>query len=262
MGASMERVEDAQLLESVADLARVGGAYALKHFRKELIVENKKDGSVVTQVDRSTETLMREWITRRFPDDGILGEELPEHSPGAARRWILDPIDGTFSFIRGVPMWGTLVGVARGEHVIAGAICCPAANELVTAAVGRGCWSNGARCGVSSVAQLSAATVLATDVRYAASAPKREKFQALVAAAGTVRGWSDCYGYVLVATGRAEVMVDPVMSPWDAAALVPVIEEAGGVFTDWTNKATAFGGSAIATNAALAHQARVVLGVI
>jgi fructose-1,6-bisphosphatase/inositol monophosphatase family enzyme len=83
-----------------------------------------------------------------------------------------------------------------------------------------------------------------------------------VAAAGHARGWSDCYGYVLVATGRAEVMVDPVMAPWDAAALVPVIEEAGGVFTDWSNKATAFGGSAIATNAALAHQARVVLGAV
>jgi histidinol phosphatase-like enzyme (inositol monophosphatase family) len=254
--------EEAQLLEAVADLARAGGDHALGHFRKETVVEYKKDGSPVTQVDRATETLMREWVTTRFRDDGILGEEFPEHNPGAARRWILDPIDGTFSFMRGVPMWGTLVGVARGDRVVAGAIYCPAAGELVSAAVGQGCWSAGSRCRVSNVAQLSSATVLATDLRYKSSPAKREQFQALVAAAGSVRGWSDCYGYLLVATGRAEVMLDPVMSPWDAAALVPVIEEAGGVFTDWSNKTTAFGGSAIATNAALAHQTRLVLGVV
>lgn len=254
--------ENSGLLEAVGDLARVGGEHALKHFRKELVIERKADGSLVTQVDRATETAMREWITQRFPDDGILGEEFPEHNPAARRRWILDPIDGTFSFTRGVPLWGTLVAVVEGERVLAGAIHCPATGDLVSAAAGEGCWSNGARCRVSDVAQLSAATVLATDVRYKSSPARREKFHALIAAAAHARGWSDCYGYVLVATGRAEIMVDPVMAPWDAAALVPVIEEAGGVFTDWSNKATAFGGSAIATNAALAHQARVVLGVV
>jgi histidinol phosphatase-like enzyme (inositol monophosphatase family) len=254
--------EDANLLQAVGDLARLGGANALKQFRKELVVEWKKDGSPVTQVDRATETMMRAWIAERFPEDGIFGEELPEHNPAAPRRWIIDPIDGTFSYMRGVPLWGTLVAVLRGQQVIAGAIHCPAAGDLVCAAVGQGCWSDGTRCRVSNVAQLSSATVLATDMRYKSSREKLEKFHALVAAAGHARGWSDCYGYVLVATGRAEVMVDPVMAPWDAAALVPVIEEAGGVFTDWSNKATAFGGSAIATNAALAHQARVVLGAV
>ena len=254
--------EDANLLQAVGDLVRLGGDHALKQFRKELVVEWKKDGSPVTQVDRATETMMRAWITERFPKDGIFGEEFPEHNPAAPRRWIIDPIDGTFSYMRGVPLWGTLVAVLRGEQVIAGAIHCPAAGDLVCAAVGQGCWSDGARCRVSNVAQLSSATVLATDMRYTSSREKLEKFHALVAAAGHARGWSDCYGYVLVATGRAEVMVDPVMAPWDAAALVPVIEEAGGVFTDWSNRATAFGGSAIATNAALAHQARVVLGAV
>lgn len=253
--------ETSLLLEAVEELARLGGSGALEHFRKALTVEWKSDGSPVTQADRAVETVMREWIAERFPADGVFGEEFPEHKPGASRRWIIDPIDGTFSFMRGVPLWGTLVAVAHDDRVIAGAINCPAADELVCAANGEGCWSNGARCRVSNFAQLSAATVLATDVRVASSPAKREKLHALVAATAAFRGWSDCYGYLLVATGRAEIVVDPVMAPWDAAALVPVIEEAGGVFTDWTNRSTAFGGSAIATNAALAREARAVLGV-
>jgi histidinol-phosphatase len=253
--------EDSLLLEAVAELARAGGRCALEQFRKAPAVEWKQDGSPVTQADRATELLMRDWITARFPADGIVGEEFPEHNPAASRRWIIDPIDGTFSFTRGVPLWGTLVGVARGERVIAGAICCPAVDELVCAATGEGCWSNDSRCRVSSVAHLSAATVLTTDVRFSAAPERRDKWHALAAAARTVRGWSDCYGYLLVATGRAEVMVDAVMAPWDAAALVPVIQEAGGVFTDWSNRTTAFGGSGIATNAALAGEVRAVLGV-
>jgi histidinol phosphatase-like enzyme (inositol monophosphatase family) len=253
--------EAALLLAAVADLAREGGRCALEQFHKTLAVEWKSDGSPVTQADRATETLMRDWIAARFPADGILGEEFPEHNPGAPRRWIVDPIDGTASFTRGIPLWGTLVGVARGERVIAGAICCPAVDELVCAANGEGCWHNGARCRVSEVAQLSAATVLTTDVRFLSSPEKLVKWNALAAAAGAARAGSDCHGYLLVATGRAEVMVDPVMSVWDAAALVPVIEEAGGEFTDWSNRMTAFGGSTIATNAALASEARRILGV-
>lgn len=251
----------AQLLEAVAELARLGAQCALGYSRRSLVVERKRDGSSVTQADREAEARMREWIIRRFPRDGILGEELPEHKPGAARRWILDPIDGTFSFIRGVPLWGTLVGVAEGGRVIAGAICCPAVNEMVYAATGRGCWSDGTRCRVSDVSEVSQATVLTSDVRFASSAAKRAGWNELTKAAHAVRGWSDCYGYLLVATGRAEAMVDPVMSPWDAAALVPVIEEAGGVFTDWSGRATAFGGSGIATNAGVARATRALLGV-
>lgn len=250
----------ALLLEAVAELARLGGQCAFGYSRRSLAVERKHDGSSVTQADRDAESRMRDWIVRRFPSDGILGEEFPEHRPGAARRWIIDPIDGTFSFIRGVPLWGTLVGVAEGERVIAGAICCPAANEIVYAAAGQGCWSDGARCRVSDVSEVSRATVLTTDVRFAASAGKRAGWDALMSAAQTVRGWSDCYGYLLVATGRAEAMVDPVMSPWDAAALVPVIEEAGGVFTDWSGRRTAFGGNGIATNTGIARETRALLG--
>lgn len=254
--------DNSSLLNAVTDLARLGGNNALASFRRKLVVEYKKDGSPVTEADKATEILMREWITKRFPGDGIFGEEFAETNPGAKRRWILDPIDGTFSYMRGVPLWGTLVAVLEGEHVLAGAIFCPGVGEMVSAAEGAGCWSDGVRCQASNEAQLSKATVIATDIRFASAPDKREKFKALVAAAGAFRGWSDCYAYLLVATGRAEVVVDPVMQPWDAAALVPVIKEAGGVLTDWSNRETAFGGSVIATNAALAQQVRSVLGAV
>lgn len=249
----------ATLLTAVEDAARLGGDMALGFFRKALEIETKRDGSLVTQADRAVETRLREWIANRFPADGVLGEEFPEHNPGAKRRWIIDPIDGTFSFAHGVPLWGTLVAVAEGEHVLAGAIHCPAVGELLCAARGEGAWANGARARVSEVAELSDATVLTTDVRFASSPAKGAAWSALAARARTVRGWSDCYGYLLVATGRADVMVDAAMSPWDAAALVPVLEEAGGVFTDWNGRPTAFGGDGIATNGRLASDVRAIL---
>src|SRR5687768_5349549 len=208
---------NATLLAAVEEAARLGGQLALSHFRHALEIEVKRDGSLATQADRAVETRLRAWISQRFPTDGILGEEFPEHNVGAARRWIIDPIDGTFSFAHGVPLWGTLIAIAQGEDVIAGAINCPAVGEIVCAAQGEGAWSNGSRCRVSDVGDLAAATVLTTDVRFAASAEKSTAWRALAAKAGTVRGWSDCYGYLLVATGRADAMVDARMAPWDAA---------------------------------------------
>jgi histidinol phosphatase-like enzyme (inositol monophosphatase family) len=247
------------LLEAVADVARVAGDIALSHFRTAVTVEWKGDGSPVTVADRDAERAAREWIERRFPEDGILGEEDGETRPGAARRWIVDPIDGTKSFVRGVPLWGTLVGVAEGASIVAGAAYFPAVGEILAVAPGQGCWWNGAQCRVSAVASLRNATVLTTDDRFPSDERRREGWHALANQAAVSRTWGDCFGYLLVATGRAEVMVDNRMNPWDAAALVPIIAEAGGVFTDWSGVRTAFGGSAIATNAALAREARELL---
>jgi histidinol-phosphatase len=250
----------ATLLTAVKELALLAGDIALRAYGSQLTVDRKADGSEVTTADRDAESAAREWIAARFPDDGILGEELGEVNPGARRRWIVDPIDGTAAFIRCVPFWGTLVAVAEGDQVLAGAIHCPAVRELVAAAVGEGCWWNGSRARVSGVHRLDEAVVLTTSERFPASVRERERgWRRLAEEARIVRGWGDCYGYLLVATGRAEVMVDPVLSPWDSAALMPVITEAGGVFTDWSGQATAFGGSAIATNAALAASARASL---
>ena len=247
------------LLGAAEEVARVAGDVALKHFRSSLAVETKSDGSPVTIADRQAERAAREWIERHFPSDGILGEELGTTRPDARRRWVLDPIDGTKTFVRGVPLWGTLVGVCEGERVLAGAAYFPAVSELLVAAEGEGCWWNGSRSRVSSRATLDEATVLTTDERFPRDPAQRAGWAALASRAAVSRSWGDCYGYLLVATGRAEVMVDGIMSAWDAAALQPIVEEAGGVFTDWLGTRTAFGGSAVATNQGVAAESRSLL---
>ena len=249
------------LLQAVADVARLTGQTALAHYRTGLHVETKRDGSPVTVADRAAEEAARTWISARFPDDSILGEEFGALGDESARRWIIDPIDGTKTFVRGVPLWGTLIGVARGEDVLAGAVYCPAVDELVVASVGEGCWWNGSRARVSDCGDLAAATVLVTDDRFPRRPERASRWAAVAADAAIARTWGDCYGYLLVATGRAELMVDDLMSPWDAAALVPVVREAGGEFSDWDGHVTAFGNGAMATNAALAGPLRARLGV-
>lgn len=248
------------LTEAALEAARRAGDLALRFFGRQIPVDRKADGSPVTEADREAERVAREWLESRFPADGILGEEHGAIRREAPRRWLIDPIDGTKSFIRGVPLWGSLVALVEADRVLAGAAYYPALGERLAAAPGRGCWWNGVRCGVSGVAELGRATVLATDERFVAHPARREGWLRLAGAAAVSRTWGDCYGYLLVATGRAEVMVDPVLSPWDAAPLKPIIEEAGGVFTDWDGSHGFGGDSAIATNAALAADARRALG--
>ena len=248
-----------ELLRAAEELARLAGGVALQYYRKALQVEHKADGSPVTIADRAAETAARDWVRRRFPEDGVLGEEFGEERPDARRRWIIDPVDGTKSFVRGVPLWGSLVALCEGETVLAGAAFFPAADELVVAAPGAGCWWNGVRCSVSAVGDLAAATAVTTDERFQDRPQRRSSWERLGAHVDVARSWGDCFGYLLVATGRAEIMCDPVLSPWDAAALQPIIVEAGGTFTDWSGRQTAFGGSAIATNRLLAQQARAML---
>jgi histidinol-phosphatase len=250
------------LLEAVAELARVTGDTALRYFRTGVAVESKRDGSPVTVADRAAEEVARDWLRARFPEDGILGEELGEERPQARRRWVLDPIDGTKTFVRGVPLWGSLVAVHEGDTILAGAIYCPAVGELVVAAPGAGCWWNGSRCAVSNVSDLTAATILTTDERFVGHPHRAASWRALAHRVAVSQTWGDCYGYLLVATGRAELMTDPVLSPWDAAVLLPVITEAGGVYTDWRGRVTVFErAGVVATNALLAGEIRSRLGV-
>jgi histidinol phosphatase-like enzyme (inositol monophosphatase family) len=244
------------LLEAVQVVARLAGDVALSHYRTAITVESKGDGSPVTVADREAEQAARDWISQRFPADGILGEEFGAHEGSSGRRWLLDPIDGTKSFVRGVPLWGTLIAVAEGDRVLAGAAYFPAVNEMIAAAPGEGCWWNGRRASVNELSTLADATALVTDDRTFADRTQHESWQALANAVGIARSWGDCFGYLLVATGRAEIMVDPIINPWDAACFLPIIEEAGGVFTSLTGERTAFGGHAIATNRALARPAR------
>ncbi|QQR41704.1 histidinol-phosphatase [Myxococcus xanthus] len=254
--------DSGNLMQAAGEVARIAGDAALGFFRGGIAVDTKSDGSPVTVADRTAESRAREWLDARFPQDGILGEEFGETRPGAKRRWILDPIDGTKTFIRGVPLWGTLVALAEGEHILVGAAYFPAVRELLVAAPGRGCFWNDQRAAVSTQAELSQAVVLSTDERFPVYPERGAAWRSLAREAAVDRTWGDCYGYLLVATGRAEVMVDELLSPWDGAALQPIIEEAGGVFTDWTGRRTAFGGNGIATNAAMAHVVRERLGAM
>lgn len=257
----MTSARNDQLLEAVADVARLTGQVALAHYRTRLDVETKRDGSPVTIADRNAEQAARAWITARFPHDAILGEEFGANGDTAARRWLIDPIDGTKTFVRGVPLWGTLIGVMQGDEVLAGAVYCPAVDEIVVAAVGEGCWWNGSRASVSQQGDLSQSTLLTTDTRFIGAPERARRWSSLAADAVVARTWGDCYGYLLVATGRAELMVDHLMSPWDAAALVPVVREAGGAFSDWDGRVTPFGNGAMATNGMLAATLRARLGV-
>jgi len=246
-------------LEAVVELARVAGDFAMSHYGRILTVDVKHDGSPVTIADRGAEERARAWIEKRFPEDGILGEEFGDVRPKARRRWILDPIDGTKSFIRRVPLWGTLVAVTEGESVLAGCAYFPAVAETVAAAVGEGCFWNGTRSTVSSTATIAESTIVITDERFEERPERARAWRRLASQASVSRTWGDCYGYLLLATGRADVMVDDVVAPWDAAALYPIITEAGGSFTDWSGSATAFGGDIIATNSALAKPVRDIL---
>ncbi len=257
---SDKRSEHSLLLEAAQELARRTGGVALRHFRSALTVESKTDGSPVTIADRAAEQAAREWIAQRFPDDGIVGEEFGVHLPSAKRRWLIDPIDGTKTFVRGVPLWGSLIAVCESDTVLAGAAYFPALDEVLAGAKGLGCWWNGTRTHVSTTNVIADATVLTTDERFSRTPERREGWRRLAEAAAISRSWGDCYGYLLVATARADVMVDGIVGPWDSAPLYPAITEAGGVFTDWEGTDTAFGTSIVATNGVLAATARELLG--
>ena len=254
---SHERAAD--LLEFAVEVAWRAGRSTLAHYQAGLAVETKPDASPVTAADKAAEQLVRELIESRFPYDGIIGEEFGTVRGDAARRWIVDPIDGTRTFVRGVPFFGCLLALEEHGEPVIGVMYFPALEETVYAARGEGAWWNGRRALVSDVTSLDDALLLTTDIASIERQGFGAGFERLRRRAGMLRTWGDCYGHALVATGRAEIMLDPVMSVWDAAALKPIVDEAGGVFTSWTGAATHTGGSAVSTNAALAREVAALL---
>lgn len=252
--------EHAGRLQLAIEAARQAGQITLEYFRRDdLEVERKRDDSPVTLADRKAEEQLRRRITDAFPEDAILGEEYPERRGSSGFRWILDPIDGTKSFIHGVPLYGTLVGIEHHGQSIAGVILIPALDECVYAAAGQGAWyvcgdSPPRRAKVSHCSRLAEALFLTSEVVNFDEIGRRDVYDRLQAAARLTRTWGDCYGYMMVATGRADLMVDPVMNVWDAAALLPILEEAGGAFTDWQGRRTIHSGQGIATNAHLLNE--------
>jgi histidinol phosphatase-like enzyme (inositol monophosphatase family) len=221
--------------------------------RSDLEIERKADDSPVTVADREAEKLLRREILAAFPDDAIIGEEFGERAGDSGYRWILDPIDGTKSFVRGVPLYGTLVGVERDGQGVVGVLFIPPLDECVYASQGQGAhYARGdaepRKAAVSARPSLSEALFVTTETGSFDHRGASDAYRRLENAAALTRTWGDCYGYLLVATGRAEVMIDPIMNVWDAAAIQPILEEAGGVFTDWGGEPTIYSGEGIGAN--------------
>ena len=248
-----------ELLDFGVEVARDAGEITLRYFKQKFETRLKGKDNFVTQADLEAEEFVRRRIEEKFPGDAIVGEEFGEREGTTGRRWIIDPIDGTYSFVHGVPFYGVLLGLEIDGEPAAGVVNIPALGEMVYAAKGLGCFWNGERARVSQTSSLDDALLLATDFgmceRYGFGAAAAE----LQRKASARRTWGDCYGYVLVATGRADVMLDPVLSVWDCAALLPVVEEAGGTFTDWRGQRTIRGGNAVATNGTLCDEVMQII---
>jgi histidinol phosphatase-like enzyme (inositol monophosphatase family) len=212
-------------LEDLLALARraaaIAGHVVMPLYRSGVIAELKSDRTPVTEADRNAEIAIRDFLERECPGHGVLGEEFPEKPGDGRHRWVIDPIDGTKSFIHKVPLFGTLVALERDGVPVVGVIACHAAGETAWAAQGFGAFINGESARVSAVADLADATVSMTSyARVSALYP--QGFERVVRSCGLARAWGDCYGYMMVAAGRADVMLDPEMSIWDAAALYPL----------------------------------------
>ncbi|MGH7957283.1 MAG: histidinol-phosphatase [Opitutaceae bacterium] len=217
----------------ITELARESGDFIRPLYRQHsVVVETKADQSPVTIADRGAEELMRARIGKRFPSHGIMGEEFGNDRIDAEFVWVLDPIDGTKAFITGLPLWGTLIALLHEGQPILGCIHQPVLEQLV---LGDGSVThlNGRAVRCRSTTQIESSTLLTSDPLTPAKLQNGAAFDALQRRAKLVRTWGDCYGYLLVATGWADIALDPIMNPWDIAALVPIIRGAGGIITDW-----------------------------
>ncbi|MGH7199924.1 MAG: histidinol-phosphatase [Planctomycetaceae bacterium] len=247
----------ASRLEFALDAAREAGELILGYYQAgDLAVDHKHDLSPVTAADRGAEELLRARIDEHFPEDGVLGEEFAAKPSSNGVRWILDPLDGTKAFVSGVPLFGTLIALEIEKELALGVCRLPVLDEVIYATQGTGTWWQTAeteprRVRVSSTTRMEDALVCFTDLEGWLEAGRFHTLQKIAKAARVCRGWGDCYGHVLVATGRADVMLDPLVSVWDAAALVPILQEAGGHYADWKGEATIYSGHGFSSNAAL-----------
>ena len=245
-------------LVAMIEVAQAAGKHTLTYFRRaDLVVDSKADESPVTVADREAEQLVRREIGTRFPNDTIQGEEFSEQAGTAPYRWVVDPIDGTKSFVCGVPLYSTLLALEFEGEPLAGIIFIPAMNEMIVASRGKGSWhrqsdqANWQRASVSEKSDLSEAVFVTSQVDSFDARGAEDNYKKLEKTAWLTRSWGDGYGYLMVATGRADVMVDPECNAWDVAAILPVVSEAGGQFSDWAGNATTRGGDGVGTNGKL-----------
>lgn len=218
-----------------------------RYFRTSVNVERKSDLSPVTIADKLAEEKMRELITRDFPAHGIIGEEFGSQNPEAEYVWVLDPIDGTKSFISGALSFGTLVALLKNGKPIIGVIYHPILGEFLIGD-NQNCFLNGSKTQIRGCSDISKATLLTTDHLNIGKYKNQKKFDDLTSKVNMYRNWGDCYGYYLLATGYADIMIDPIMSVWDSMALIPIVNGAGGVITDYQGNDPVLGNSIVASN--------------
>ena len=247
-------------LDFALDAAWRAGRVTLGYFQTGVPIEHKADSSPVTIADRTAEQTLRDLIHQHWPHHGIIGEEFGETPGTSDYTWIVDPIDGTKSFVRGVPLYGVLVALTYKHAPIVGVAHFPALNETVYAGREIGCFWDGRRAHVSTVSELSQATLLGSEGSIKWDENKAKGWQRLIDATSVQRTWGDAYGYALVATGRAEIMLDAKMAVWDCGPLQVILEEAGGTFTDWKGTPTIYGGNSIATNGLLLEPVMGIVG--
>ncbi|MFI5237300.1 MAG: histidinol-phosphatase [Ignavibacteriales bacterium] len=221
-----------------------------RYFRTKISIETKEDNSPVTIADKKAEEVIRELIGKHFPDHGIFGEEFGKTNEGSDYVWIIDPIDGTKSFICGAYSFGTLIGLLKNGKPILGVYNQPVLNDFL---IGDNIETriNGEKSSVRSCNDLSKAVLLTTDHLNIEKYQDAEKFNSLVKKVKLYRNWGDCFGYYLLATGYADIMIDPIMSQWDLIPLIPIVNGAGGVITDYKGNDPVIGNSIIAASAGI-----------
>ena len=227
---------------------------------RDLVVETKPDLTPVTEADRAAESMLRARIEAQHPRDGVVGEEYGETAGSGGRRWILDPIDGTKSFVRGIPAWGTLIALERDGEIVVGVVSAPALRRRWWASRGTGAFADGEPIRVSGVGAVDDALLCYTSLTAFDEHGLGDQFRALAARCWEARGFSDCWAHVLVAEGSADLAVEPVMNLWDNAPLQVIVEEAGGRFTDLEGRPRANGGSAVTTNGLLHDDVLAAMG--
>ena len=236
------------LLEEARSIAQAAGKLTLDWFqRPDLQVDSKSDGTEVTEADRRAEQLVRDRLAVAHPGDAVFGEEQGGEVVDGARTWIVDPIDGTRGFARGVPLYSTLLALVDSEGPVVGVIDLPALGLTMAAGRGVGCWLGDRRCAVSDHAALEGALINTSS--YETFNPAQ--FAGFRAEGSMLRTWGDAYGYFLVACGQAEAMIDPICSTWDLAPMPVIIGEAGGSFTDLRGRADYRSGNGVASNGVL-----------
>jgi histidinol-phosphatase len=239
---------DPALVDTAIDIARSAGARTLDWFnRADLAVEHKGDGSPVTDADLAAESLIRARLADEFPDDAVMGEEHQDTAGTSGRTWVIDPIDGTKAFTKGVPLYSNLLALVDEHGPAVGVINLPALGETIWAGRGRGAFHNGVPCRVSDRSVLDGSYVCTSGFSYWAP----DALRAVLDAPVVFRTWGDAYGYAMVATGRAEAMIDPAANPWDLAPIAVIITEAGGTYTTFSGEHgpdTWKSGSGVATN--------------